>query len=78
MSRAGETEVIGYVDPTDVDDWVLAIGGDGTPENPGLPPNPNPEQDVVIQLHLSTGDYGEPRTVLFRMGTCWKSSASRA
>lgn len=41
-----------------LDEWILAIGGDGTTENPGLPESPYGSEVVTIAIELDAGDYG--------------------
>jgi uncharacterized delta-60 repeat protein len=63
----GETEVEATGNPNDIDDWIAAIGGDGTPENPGLPPNTSGEV-ITITLTLDHGNYGPTKKIVIPQG----------
>ncbi len=58
----GTNEVTVSGDPSSLTDWLTAIGGDGTPENHGLPPNTS-GQTIEITLNLAPGEYGSAQTV---------------
>ena len=61
----GEVDV--SVSPSDVDDWITSIGGDGTAENPGLPPNTSGEP-ITIVMTLVNGNYGNTKQIVVPEG----------
>lgn len=65
LSPGGTVEV--QTSPSDIDDWITAIGGDGTPENPGLPPNTSGEP-ITIVLTLEPGNYGASKELIIPEG----------